>query len=168
MTTRSMIYDFLLDNGSDHATSNRNSGIVMELLHDNRPIVYEMLEDILQSDNLRSTHADKDLLEELYFLCPSLEQMPRVLASVVLMINENGVIDPDTAKQLIHIDRALADRKTQIAKLEESAQMLDLWKKHAKYTYEDAHFDFDRLTREEKEIFQDRDTWAQFCRWAQK
>ena len=66
MTTRSMIYDFLSDNGSDHATSNRKSGIVMDLLHDDRPIVYEMLEDILQSDNLvRATETDKN---------PTLEQ----------------------------------------------------------------------------------------------
>ena len=168
MTTRSMIYDFLSDNGSDSETSNRNSGIVMELLHDNRPIVYEMLEDILQSDNLGRASADKDLLQELLFMCPSLEHMPRVLSSVVLMVNKNGVIDPDTAKQLIHIDRALADRKTRIAKLEESAEMLDLCREHAKYSFEETNYEFKHLTRKEKQIFKDRDTWSRFRRWVQK
>ena len=129
MTTRSMIYDFLSDNGSDHATSNRNSGIVMDLLHDNRRIVYEMLEDILQSDNLvRATETDKNptLKQELLFICPSLAHMPRVLASVVRMVERNledpddpnsePMIDPVLTNQLLQIDRILAKRKAQSGK----------------------------------------------------
>ena len=165
MTTRSMIYDFLHDNGSDPETSSRNSGIVMELLHDNRPIVYEMLEDILQSDNLGRASADKDLLQELLFICPSLEHMPRVLSSVVLMVNEKGVIDPDTANQLILIDRALAERKTRIAKLEKDERFYAFAKDLC------ADFDdtpWDKLLSRERGVFGNEETYLEFRRWAQK
>lgn len=171
MTIRETIYNFLLAGGSNEEAAHVKAATVMDLLIDDRPIVYEMLEDILQSDNLvRATETDKNptLEQELLFICPSLRHMPRVLASVVLMVNENGVIDPNTANQLILIDRALAERKATVEKLEQSAEMLDLCREYAKYSFEETNWDFKCLTRKEKQIFKDRDTWARFCRWVRK
>ena len=137
MTTRETIYNFLLAGGSNEEAADNNAATVMDLLIDDRPIVYEMLEDILQSDNLvRATETDKNptLEQELLFICPSLAHMPRVLASVVRMVecnredpddpNSEPMIDPVLANQLLQIDRVLAERKAQIAKLEQSAETL--------------------------------------------